>query len=102
MHKSVIVDKIGDDKLGLIKYLKEMADLSLKEAKELMDYLNENDSTTLITGIDQEKAREIADSLTKLKCSIQVKDTKISDVMLAFPKDKNSYEMIFLSGVKRV
>lgn len=102
MHKLVIVDKIGDDKIGLIKYLREMADLSLSEAKELMEYLNENQSTTLIAGIDEEKARKVADSLTKLKCSIQVKDTAISNAMLAFPKAKYNYEMNFLLGVRRV
>lgn len=102
MHKLVIVDKIGDDKIGLIKYLREMADLSLKEAKELMDYLSENKSTVLIAGIDEEKAKKVADSLTKLKCSVQVKDTDISNSMLAFPKAKYNYEMNFFSGVKRV
>lgn len=99
--KTIIVEKLPDNKLIFLRQLREIADLSLKDAKELMTYIEENIPCPIITGIDEEKCNYTVKNLSDISCVVKVEETTIKHPMLIFPRAKFNYEMNMF-GIKKI
>jgi len=65
----VILASAGDSKLGVIKVVREITGLGLKEAKELVD----GAPKPVKTGVDKAQADEIKAALTAAGATVEVK-----------------------------
>ena len=65
----VILAAAGDSKLGVIKVVREITGLGLKEAKELVD----NAPKPVKTGVDKAQAEEIKAALAAAGATVEVK-----------------------------
>ncbi len=65
----VILAAAGDSKLGVIKVVREITGLGLKEAKELVDTAPK----PVKTGVDKAQAEEIKAALTAAGATVEVK-----------------------------
>jgi len=66
---SVILTKVGDKKIQVIKVVRELTGLGLKEAKDLVD----NTPKPLKEGIDKTSAEEIKNKLNEVGAEIEIK-----------------------------
>ena len=65
----VVLSSVGSEKIKVIKVVRELTGLGLKEAKELVD----NAPKTLKEGISKPEAEEIKAKLTEVGATIDVK-----------------------------
>lgn len=66
---SVILTKIGDKKIQVIKVVRELTGLGLKEAKDLVD----NPPKPLKEGIDKNAAEEIKNKIKEVGAEAEIK-----------------------------
>ena len=66
---SVILTKVGDKKIQVIKVVRELTGLGLKEAKDLVD----NTPKPLKEGIDKTLAEEIKNKLKEVGAEVEIK-----------------------------
>lgn len=66
---SVILDGVGSQKINVLKEIRSMTGLGLKEAKELVD----NTPKPVKEGIKKEEANEIKKKLEELGASVSIK-----------------------------
>jgi large subunit ribosomal protein L7/L12 len=66
---SVILTKVGDKKIQVIKVVRELTGLGLKEAKDLVD----NTPKPLKEGIDKSSAEEIKNKLKEVGGEVEIK-----------------------------
>ena len=59
LYFDVVLTAIGDRKIQVIKVIREITKLGLKEAKDLVDQVTVEICSTVITGQDRQKAEEI-------------------------------------------
>ncbi len=65
----VILSSVGDQKIKVIKAVREITGLGLKEAKEVVD----NAPKALKEGVTKEEAEEIKTKLAEVGASVEVK-----------------------------
>lgn len=65
----VILSTVGDQKIKVIKVVREITGLGLKEAKEVVD----NAPKALKEGVTKEEAEEIKTKLAEVGASVEVK-----------------------------
>jgi ribosomal protein L7/L12 len=96
MKKLITVDKKPDPVL-FTKFLRNISGLSLREARELNDYILESIPCPFLAGITEEKVDEILKKLSDLGIGnvLKVEDTTINTPMLLCPNDKDDYEFRF-------
>ena len=66
---SVILTKVGDKKIQVIKVVRELTGLGLKEAKDLVD----SPPKPLKEGIDKNAAEEIKNKLKEVGAGVEIK-----------------------------
>jgi len=66
---SVILTKVGDKKIQVIKVVRELTGLGLKEAKDLVD----SPPKPLKEGIDKNAAEEIKNKLKEVGAEVEIK-----------------------------
>ncbi len=66
---SVILTKVGDKKIQVIKVVRELTGLGLKEAKDLVD----SPPKPLKEGIDKNAAEEIKNKLEEVGAGVEIK-----------------------------
>lgn len=66
---SVVLTKIGDKKIQVIKVVRELTGLGLKEAKDLVD----NPPKPVKEGIDKNAAEEIKNKLKEIGAEVEIK-----------------------------
>lgn len=66
---SVILTKVGDKKIQVIKVVRELTGLGLKEAKDLVD----NTPKAVKEGIDKNAAEEIKNKLEEVGAGVEIK-----------------------------
>ncbi len=66
---SVILTKIGDKKIQVIKVVRELTGLGLKEAKDLVD----NAPKAVKEGIDKNAAEEIKNKIKEVGAEVEIK-----------------------------
>lgn len=64
----VVLTEIGDKKIQVIKVVRELTDLGLKEAKELVD----NAPNTVREALSQEDAEEIKEKLEEVGATVEL------------------------------
>lgn len=65
----VILDTVGDNKIPVIKVVRELTNLGLKEAKELVD----SAPKAVLEGVDKEKAEEAKQKLQDQGATVELK-----------------------------
>ena len=65
----VILDTVGDNKIPVIKVVRELTSLGLKEAKELVD----NAPKPVLEGVDKDKAAEAKQKLEDQGATVELK-----------------------------
>ena len=68
----VVLTSFGDSKLGVIKAVREVTGLGLKEAKELVEAVPK----TLKEGVSKEDAEKIKADLTAAGATVEIKEEK--------------------------
>lgn len=98
MKKLVTVNN-KPDPAQFLKFLRNISGLSLREARELNDYILESIPCPLFAGITEEKANELIKILSNLGIEnvLKVEDTDINSPMFLCPNDNDDYEFGFLS-----
>ncbi len=66
---SVILTKVGDKKIQVIKVVRELTGLGLKEAKDLVD----NPPKPVKEGIDKNAAEEIKNKIKEVGAEVEIK-----------------------------
>jgi ribosomal protein L7/L12 len=92
----VVVTAVPDKIVPLVKSLRLLADLGLKDAKELTDYLSANSPCVLVAGIDREVADHVATLLREAGASTAVGESSLSSPMLLCPQANHRYRWNWL------
>jgi hypothetical protein len=94
----VRVEALADKVVPLVKSLRLVADLGLRDAKELSDYLDAALPCLLVAGVDQDVARHVARLLEEAGASASVEESSIDVPMLLCPEANQRYQWSWLSG----
>lgn len=94
----VRVQSLPDKVVPLIKPLRLVADLGLKDAKELSDYLVASLPCLLVAGIDRDVAEHIGHLLQEAGAAVTVEESSLSEPMLLCPQANQRYHWHWLSG----
>jgi ribosomal protein L7/L12 len=86
----VRVTSPGSRVVPLVKTLRLVANLGLREAKGLSDYLQEHAPCVLVVGV----SREVAELLRE----VEVEESSIDAPMLLYPEANQRYRWNWLSG----
>jgi large subunit ribosomal protein L7/L12 len=65
----VVLESFGDQKIGVIKVVRSLTGLGLKEAKDAVD----GAPSTLLTGVDKEKAEDAKKQLEEAGATVTLK-----------------------------
>lgn len=82
----------------LVKTLRLVANLGLREAKGLSDYLQDHAPCVLIVGVSREVADHIAGLLRKSWAKVEVEESSINAPILLYPEADRRYRWNWLSG----
>jgi len=85
-----------------VKALRLIANLSLQDAKRLLDYLRDHAPCVLVAGIDREVADYAASLLREAEMDATVEESSIDVPMLLFPSANQQYRWNWLSGPTQV
>lgn len=98
MKKLVTVNN-KPDPAQFLKFLRNISGLSLREARELNDYILESIPCPLFAGITEEKADELVKKLSTLGMEniLKIEDSDINTPMFLCPNEDDNYEFSFLS-----
>jgi ribosomal protein L7/L12 len=96
----VTVTSVPDNVVSLVKSLRLVADLGLKDAKDLADYLSRSssDGCVLVAGIGQGVADHIALLFREAGGAAEVKESPIQAPMLLCPKADEKYAWHWFHG----
>ena len=96
----VTVTSVPDNVVSLVKSLRLVADLGLKDAKGLADYLRESssDGCVLVAGIGQGVADHIASLFREASGAAEVEESPIQAPMLLCPKADEKYVWHWFRG----
>jgi len=65
----VVLSEVGDQKIQVIKAVREVTSLGLKEAKDLVD----NAPNPVVEGVDKEEAEEVKEKLEEQGATVELK-----------------------------
>ncbi len=88
----------GDATVAMIKSLRIIADLGLKTAKDLSDYLSNAAPCVLVSGIEQKVAEHAAGLLTDAGAKVAVESSGLDTPMLLCPQANQEYQWSVLFG----
>ena len=96
----VTVTSVPDNIVSLVKSLRLVADLGLKDAKDLADFLRENSSEgcVLVAGIGQGVADHVVTLFREAGGAAEVEESPIQAPMLLCPKADEKYVWHWLRG----
>ena len=94
----VRVDHAAYD-VHLVKSLRMLADLGLRDAKELADYLRDSAPCVLVAGIDEPVAQHAAALLQKTGATVAVEESSVSAPTLLWPRSNRRYGWHWLKGI---
>lgn len=98
MKYQVKVQSLPDKVVPLVKSLRLVADLGLREAKELSDYLSASLPRLLVAGVDQDVAQHISHLLQEAGAAVSVEESSLSEPMLLYPQANQRYQWHWFSG----
>ena len=73
----------GPTKLNLVKAIKDITGLGLKEAKDIADFSFGSSNGVIISGVTREKAEDIASVIIDAGASLEIIDTKTRQSYIA-------------------
>ncbi len=94
----VRVQSLPGEVVPLVKSLRLVADLGLRDAKELSDCLSASLPCLLVAGIDQDVAEHIRHLLHEAGASTTVEESRLSEPMLLCPQANQRFQWHWLSG----
>jgi hypothetical protein len=95
----VIVTSISREKVvPLIKSLRAIGDLGLKNAKELSEFISATKPCTLVAGIDREVADHVVKLLEEAGAAASVEESSLSVPLLLCPEANQKYRWSWLAG----
>lgn len=94
----VRVESLADKVVPLVKSLRLVADLGLRDAKELSDYLSTALPCLLVAGVERDVAEHVAELLKEAGASARVEESSIDDPMLLCPEANQRYRWSWLAG----
>jgi ribosomal protein L7/L12 len=94
----VRVLSLSNQDVPLVKALRLVAHLGLRDAKELSDYLSASLPCVLVVGVEQDVAEHINHLLQEAGASATVEESSLSEPMLLFPRANQCYQWHWLSG----
>lgn len=94
----VRVQSLPEKVVLLVKSLRLVADLGLRDAKELSDYLSSSLPCLLVVGIDYGVAEHIVSLLQEAGASAIVEESSLTQPLLLCPKANQRYQWHWLTG----
>ena len=95
----VTVTNIAREKvIPLIKSLRLIGDLGLKDAKELADFLGSTKPCILVAGIDREVADHVVGLLQEAGASAAVEESSLNVPLFLCPEANQRYRWSWLGG----
>jgi ribosomal protein L7/L12 len=92
----VTVTAVSDQIVSLVKSLRLVGDLGLKDAKDIADYLSANLPCVLVAGIDQEVADHIAGLLRDAGTTARAEESPLTAPLLLCPGANHRYRWSWL------
>jgi ribosomal protein L7/L12 len=94
----VRVQALGDRVVASVKTLRLVADLGLRDAKGLTDYIASHAPCVLIAGVEQGVAAHVVDLLKEAGAVATVEESELREPMLLCPEANQRYRWHWLSG----
>lgn len=94
----VRVTKIPTNIVALVKSLRLVANLGLKDAKDLADYLRTKLPCVLVAGIEQDVADHVVGILGAAGGAATAEESSLSDPVLLCPAANQRYQWHWLAG----
>ena len=98
----ILIRKLPEDHIPLLRAIRKIARVDLREAKGLLTYLQSNCPCVLLAGVEQHVADNVSRQLTKAGTAVQVQTSVLSHPMLVSPKLDDRYKDHWLFGLQPV
>ncbi len=98
----IFIQVLPENHIPVLRVMREIAGIGLKEAKELLTYLKANCPCVLMTGVEKNLAETITNRLINVNVVAQVQTSSISNPMLVCPKFDQRYQYHWLFGLQSI
>jgi hypothetical protein len=99
MKYQVKIESVPNDVIPILKPLRVIGNIDLKQANDLAEYLSKNAPCLLVAGIDQKTANHVVDLLQAAKVKTAIEESVIEHPMFLHPDSERRY---FWHGIKGV
>ena len=97
----VVVEKIPEDYIPVIRTLRAWKGMGLKEAKFLCQYSKENCPCIFLAGADIESAEDLVRKLRDAGVTASVQASALQNPMIVYPSADRRYELHWFFGPRR-